>query len=295
MRRVAFKQVDVFTDTPFQGNPLAVILDGEGLTDRQMQQIARWTNLSETTFVLAPTHPDADYRLRIFTTVSELPFAGHPSVGSAHALREAGRLPSSRASWVMECAAGLRPMRIEQDDEYSDAAVIFVRVPAAELQPADPRVDAELAVALGLSAGAIQHARAVNVGPIWLIADIGDAQRLLDLQPDAAALLQLSQKLAVTGVTVFAGDETEHASCVLRSFCPGEGMFEDPVCGSGNAAVAAYRRARGDFAANAASYRARQGQCLGRNGFVDVRVSVDSSIEIGGQSVTTIDGYIRLD
>ena len=295
MRRVAFKQVDVFTHTPFQGNPLAVILDADGLTDRQMQQIARWTNLSETTFVLAPTHPDADYRLRIFTTVRELPFAGHPSVGSAHALREAGKLPSNRSSWIMECAAGLRPMHIELGDDSAGEVAIFVRVPDAELQPFDPIVDAELALALGLSAGATQHARAVDVGPIWLIADIGDAQRLLALQPDSAALLQLSQKLAVTGVTVFAGDETENASCVLRSFCPGEGMFEDPVCGSGNAAVAAYRRARGDFAADTARYRARQGQCLGRNGFVDVRLLTDSSIEIGGQSVTTIDGYMRLD
>lgn len=295
MRRVAFKQVDVFTHTPFQGNPLAVILDGEGLTDRQMQQIARWTNLSETTFVLAPTHPDADYRLRIFTTVRELPFAGHPSIGSAHALREAGKLPSSRSSWIMECAAGLRSMRIEHGNDPAGEVTIFVRVPDAELQPFDPNVDAELALALGLSAGAIQHARAVDVGPIWLIADIGDAQRLLALEPSAEALLQLSQKLAVTGVTVFASDETKHASCVLRSFCPGEGMFEDPVCGSGNAAVAAYRRARGDFAADSTRYRARQGQCLGRNGFVDVRLLTDSSIEIGGQSVTTIDGYIRLD
>ncbi len=289
----AFKQVDVFTRVPMLGNPLAVILDARGLSDQKMQQIANWTNLSETTFVLPPTRPEADYRLRIFTTARELPFAGHPSIGTAHALIEAGILLPRSGRWVQECAAGLLPLRMSGNSATDRS--LYVQVPRARVAAAEADVDRRLELALNRAPESIQQARIVNVGAIWLIADLGSAVEVRSLAPSPAALQQLASDLGVTGMTVFGRKSGGAAQLAVRSFCPGEGMFEDPVCGSGNASVAAYLHAQGGLQEIGYSYRASQGRELGRDGYVDVSVDAEGGIEIGGAAITCIDGTLNLE
>ena len=197
-RRSKFKQVDVFTDVPYLGNPVAVVLDGEGLSETQMLRLAAWTNLSETTFVLPSTV--ATYRLRIFTPRAELPFAGHPTIGSAHALREAGLIPAEATSVVQECGAGLVPVALDR------SGAVRVRVPAARLSPFAQ--SAELATLLGCRA---VGASIVDVGPRWIVVALEDVEALRRLAPDLRALEQLSRATDTTGVTVYAttGDGVE--------------------------------------------------------------------------------------
>jgi PhzF family phenazine biosynthesis protein len=293
MQQVAFKQVDVFTRVPMLGNPLAVILDARGLSDQRMQQIANWTNLSETTFVLPPTRPEADYRLRIFTTARELPFAGHPSIGTAHALIEAGMLQPRSGRWVQECGAGLLPLRMSGNSAADRS--LYVQVPRARIAAAEASVDRRLESALNCVPESIQQARIVNVGAVWLIADVGSAAKVRALTPSPATLQQLASDLGITGMTVFGRENGGAAQLAVRSFCPGEGMFEDPVCGSGNASVAAYLHAQGRLQEIGQNYRASQGRELGRDGYVDVSVDAEGGIEIGGAAITCIDGSINLE
>lgn len=292
MKQVAFKQVDVFTSIPFLGNPLAVVFDADGLGDTHMQQIARWTNLSETTFVLPPTRPGADYRLRIFTTARELPFAGHPSIGTAHALLESGRLQPRDGAWIQECAAGLLPMRVTETG--NDARRIFVRVPKARLAMPETQLDRRTEVALGFPPHSLKQVRVVDVGAVWLVADLGEAAQVRGLQPLGNALQSLTDAVGVTGITVFGRDRNANIALTVRSFCPGEGMFEDPVCGSGNAAVAAFLHANDQLGQIGTQYCASQGREVGRDGVVEVRVADDGAIEIGGAVVTCVDGVVNL-
>jgi len=287
MRTVRFKQVDVFTARPFAGNPVAVILDGQGLADAEMARIAAWTNLSETTFVLPSAR--ASYRLRIFTPRAELTFAGHPTIGSAHAVREAGMVPSE-APLVQECAAGLIPLAVGSD------GAIAARVPPARLTPF-PHTPA-LSELLGTP---IADPRVVDLGPRWIVADVGSPSVLRGLTPDLNAMSELNRRTDTTGVTVYAVDGAGSAAGVeLRSFAPLHGIAEDPVCGSGNASVGAYLHATGGLARfPGGRYLARQGAAVGRAG--EIQVSVDASsagdvpeIRIGGRAVTVIEGTIRL-
>ena len=283
MRTVRFKQVDVFTARPFAGNPVAVILDGQGLADAEMARIAAWTNLSETTFVLPSAR--ASYRLRIFTPRAELTFAGHPTIGSAHAVREAGMVPSE-APLVQECAAGLIPLAVGSD------GAIAARVPPARLTPfSDAPALSEL---LG---AAVTDPRVVDMGPRWIVTEVASAGVLRRLTPDLAAMSELDRRTDTTGVTVYAVDGE---GVELRSFAPLHGIAEDPVCGSGNASVGAYLHATGGLARfPGGRYLARQGAAVGRAG--EIQVSVDASsagdvpeIRIGGRAVTVIEGTIRL-
>jgi PhzF family phenazine biosynthesis protein len=292
MASVAFKQVDVFTQDRFLGNPLAVVLDAGALDDAQMQQIARWTNLSETTFVLPPTHPQADYRLRIFTTARELPFAGHPSIGTAHALLEAGRLRPRNDTWVQECAAGLLPLRCHVAEDA--VRRIHVRVPDARIAAAEPELDRRTELALGLTPHRLDQVRIVDVGAVWLIVDLGAASAVRGLAPSGGALQALTDSIGVTGVTVFGREQGADVALAVRSFCPGEGMFEDPVCGSGNASVAAYLHAIGGLGEIGRQYRVSQGRETGRDGYVDVSVHADGGIEIGGAAITCVDGMMHI-
>jgi len=283
MRTVRFKQVDVFTARPFAGNPVAVILDAQGLADAEMARIAAWTNLSETKFVLPSAR--ASYRLRIFTPRAELTFAGHPTIGSAHAVSEAGMVPSE-APLVQECAAGLIPLAVGSD------GAIAARVPPARLTPFS---DAPaLSEVLG---AAVADPRIVDMGPRWIVAEVASASVLRGLTPDLAAMSELDRRTDTTGVTVYAVDGE---GVELRSFAPLHGIAEDPVCGSGNASVGAYLHATGGLARfPGGRYLARQGAAVGRAG--EIQVSVDASsagdvpeIRIGGRAVTVIEGTIRL-
>jgi PhzF family phenazine biosynthesis protein len=290
-RTSAFKQVDVFTAEPLLGNPLAVILDAEGLSAADMQRIAAWTNLSETTFVLPPTQPQADYRLRIFTPRSELPFAGHPSVGTAHALLEAERV-ADKVDLVQECAAGLLPLRVVG---HGSARRIFVRTPRARFADLPQTANAAIAAALGVGAALEVAPRFVTVGPDWVICDLGSESVVRGLNPDMQAMIALRAKFGAVYFAVFGRAEGADYEVVVRAFCPADGIAEDPVTGSANAAIGEYLHASGQLPTIGASYRASQGRELGRDGYVDVRVDTHTGdVEIGGQTVTCVDGTLVL-
>lgn len=275
-----FKQVDVFTAVALKGNPVAVILDAEGLSAEQMQAIANWTNLSETTFVTAATDPAADYAVRIFTPKSELPFAGHPTLGTAHAVIEAGLATPKDGKVVQQCAVGL--VQVSQ----SGGGLSF-RLPRYAYEEAPE--DEKLAEALG--EGAIKGTpQIVNVGPRWVIAELSSAETVEQLAPDLPILAEYDRAQATTGMTVFA--EKPDGDIVVRSFAPADGIAEDPVCGSGNGAVAAYRLKAGQVSAGSL-YTASQGRQVGRDGHVHVSIEGDA-VHVGGDCVTVVDGTFRI-
>lgn len=285
--------VDVFTREPLRGNPVAVVLDTAGLDTAAMQSIARWFNLSETTFWLPATEPGADYRLRIFTPASELPFAGHPTLGSARAICAAGLAAPNAGRLVQQCGAGHVELREGGTDTWR------LRLPPAQITPVAPAALDELRAALGEPAcepldPAVAPA-IVDVGPRWLVARLGTATALRALTPDSGRLAALERRLGITGVTLFApADDGRGAGALeVRSFAPSAGVIEDPVCGSGNGSVAAFQLARGLLPRADAAYEARQGRCVGRDGRVEVTIDGSGDIWIGGACVTVAHG--RLD
>lgn len=290
-REVSFKQVDVFTATAYRGNPVAVVLDGSSLSDPEMQRIANWTNLSETTFVLPARDLRANYRVRIFTPLRELPFAGHPSVGTAHALLEAGAVTASDGSLIMECEAGLLPLSIEGTGATQR---IFVRVPAAQFSEPDLTLLVALSKALGVTVNQSPTPCNVTVGPTWTVVDLETESIVRGLRPDLARVAALTRDHDSVGVAVFGRCADPVLPFVVRCFCPADGIPEDPVTGSGQAAVAAFMRANGQLPAGIVHYAASQGREVGRDGVVQVRIGEDDRVDIGGQSVTCIDGNITL-
>ncbi len=276
----AFKQVDVFTQVPLKGNPVAVILDAEGLSTETMQAIANWTNLSETTFVMPATDPAADYAVRIFTPRSELPFAGHPTLGTAHAVIEAGLASVNGGKIIQQCAVGL--VEVSQ----SGSGLSF-RLPRYSYEDA-PDIGC-LVAALGDGA-IVGIPQIVNVGPRWVIAELASIAVLESLAPDLGSLANYDRKHHTTGLTVFAKGQDE--ALIVRSFAPADGVAEDPVCGSGNAAVAAFRLRLGQVAAGS-SYAVSQGRQVDRDGHVRVRIDGDV-IHVGGECVTVMEGSLRL-
>jgi PhzF family phenazine biosynthesis protein len=289
----SYKVVDVFTRRPLLGNPVAVVMDSEDLTSEAMQAIARWTNLSETTFVLPPTTAEADYRLRIFTPRSELPFAGHPTLGSAHAVLEAGCVrPRGSGRLIQECGIGLIELTREERD---GARRLAFGLPPAKLEPLHAREMDELERVLGCKVGLKVAPGIVNVGPIWIVAQLDDAAAVLNLRPDFARLAELERRLGVTGLTVFGTREHgDDAAIEVRSFAPSCGVEEDPVCGSGNGSVAAFLWRRGLVPPGGMDYVAAQGCCVGRDGRVELSVDAEGSVCVGGSCVTTVEGALTL-
>jgi len=277
MRLRKFAQVDVFTAVPYRGNPVAVVLDGEGLTDAEMQTFANWTNLSETTFVLPATDPGADYRVRIFTPKAELPFAGHPTLGTAHAVLAAGLASARDGRLVQQCAVGLVDLTV------GEGGLSFKLPRYALSELTDPEATAWIGAAVK---GAAQ---AVDVGPVWLVAELAEVAALENLAHDPARLTRYYEATGMTGATLFA---IEGDRVVVRSFAPGDGIPEDPVCGSGNAAVAAFRLLAGQIGAGD-SYVASQGRQVGRDGYVRVRID-GADVHVGGQCVTCVEGSVTL-
>jgi PhzF family phenazine biosynthesis protein len=280
-----YKVVDVFTAQPLLGNPVAIVLDAEGLDGATMQQIARWTNLSETTFVLPPTCPEADYRLRIFTPGSELPFAGHPTLGSAHAVLESGRVAPREGRLMQECGAGLIGIAVS-------GSTRVLTLPAARVSALAPDDVDELEAILGAPVNRSAAPALVDVGPIWIVAQLASADAVLAMQPDLARSAVFERRLRATGITVFGAYNVGDADIEVRSFAPSCGVGEDPVCGSGNGAVAVFRRARGLLPATHSAYVATQGQRVGRRGHVSVSVSTDGTVTVGGECVTVLDGAL---
>ena len=279
MQQRRFTQVDVFTAVPYKGNPVAVVLDGAGLSDAEMQTFANWTNLSETTFVLPPGDPAADYRVRIFTPKAELPFAGHPTLGTAHAVIEAGIAAAKQGKLVQECAVGLVDLTV------GESGLTFKLPRYAVSALSDPEASAWLGDGVEL----VGSPQAVDVGPVWLIAQLADVSALEHLAHDPARLTRYYEASGLTGATIYALDGDR---VVVRSFAPGDGIPEDPVCGSGNAAVAAWRLVSGQVQPRD-SYVASQGRQIGRDGYISVRFE-GADIHVGGQCVTCVRGEVRL-
>jgi PhzF family phenazine biosynthesis protein len=312
MQQRAFKQVDVFTATPYFGNPLAVVLDGAGLSDDQMQRFARWTNLSETTFVLPPKEAGrlggADYRVRIFTPGAELPFAGHPTLGTCHAWLQAGGTPRSPGRVIQECGVGLVQIR-------NDGSRLAFAAPPLKRSAPGPTQLSEIAQALGLKASQILTAQLLDNGPVWLGLLLESVQTVLALEPDHLALKNLGIKVGVVAVDAAAPTPAliarsnrearafgtaraapaltaeDEPTVEVRAFAAPVGVMEDPVTGSLNASLAQWLMADG-YAPT--TYTASQGTCLDRAGRVHLVRDASGQVWVGGDAVTCITGSVRL-
>lgn len=308
MRQRPFKQMDVFTAVPYVGNPLAVVLDGADLNDDEMQGFARWNNLSETTYLLPPTPKaaaaGADYRARIFTPGGELPFAGHPTLGTCQAWLESGGQPKQADVIVQQCAKGLVRIR-------KDGTQLAFAAPSLQRSNPSPALLAKVAAALGLQSRQIIAAQLLDNGPVWLGLLLDSEDTVLQLEPDHKALKNLGQKVGVAAVESVpaapnliarsnrearafgARAATEPADPVLevRAFAAPIGVDEDPVTGSLNASLAQWLIADGHLPER---YDAHQGTCLGRRGRVALQRDVEGQVWVGGDVVTCIGGSVLL-
>ena len=285
MRTHRFHQLDVFTSVPLRGNPLAVVHDALGLSDAQMADFARWTNLSETTFLLPPSDAaaaTADYRVRIFTPGGELPFAGHPTLGSCFAWLAAGGRARSEAVVVQECGVGL--VRVKRDAGSDRKRLAFAAPPLRRSGPLEAEVLAQIVAALKIDAGEVLHHQWVDNGPGWCAVMLPSGERVRSLKPDFAAMGAL--KLGVIGAQA-AGAATQFE---VRAFVPGLSVAEDPVTGSLNAGLAQWLIGAGLAPAR---YVAAQGFALGRDGRVYVQQD-GADLWIGGEVVPLIEGTVRL-
>ncbi|MDB5777954.1 MAG: phenazine biosynthesis protein PhzF family [Polaromonas sp.] len=305
MKQRLFKQVDVFTPVPYLGNPLAVVLDGSGLDDAAMQRFARWTNLSETTFLLPPEEATADYRVRIFTPGGELPFAGHPTLGSCHAWLQAGGQPQSAEFIVQQCQVGLVKIRREGN------RLAFAAPPLRRSAPS-PVLLAKVAAALGLKAPQVLAAQLLDNGPVWLGLLLDSPDTVLQLTPDHAALEQLDVKVGIAALypqeetlpligranreaRAFGASAKQTPGAApdleVRAFAASIGINEDPVTGSLNASLAQWLIESGHAPER---YLASQGACIGRAGQVHLERDAQGQVWVGGESVTCIDGQVAL-
>ena len=278
MSRFPFTQVDVFTATALRGNPLAVVHDADALDDECMQAFARWTNLSETTFLLAPRDPGADYRVRIFTPGGELPFAGHPTLGSCHAWLERGGKPRAHGEVVQECGVGAVRIRL------GDALPAFAAPPLARAEVAGDDLEAVLA-ALGVGRDKLVAAQWLNNGPNWLSLLLDSAATVLALEPDAARMKRF-RSVGVVGPHPAGGE----CAFEVRGFVGAPSLYEDPVTGSLNAGLGEWLIASGRAPER---YVTAQGTRLGRAG----RVAIEregATIWVGGATVTCIRGDVAL-
>ena len=273
----SFRQVDVFTTEPYRGNPVAVVHDAEGISDEQMQRFAHWTNLSETTFVLSPTAAGADYRVRIFTPVAELPFAGHPTLGTCHAWLEAGGAAQSDAEIVQECAAGLVSIRRTPD------GLGFAAPPLIRSGPVDEDELAHVAATLNIERGAIVAAEWADNGPGWVALLLESADAVLAVRPGL-----VDHDVGLVGPHPAGGE----AAFELRSFFPKDGATtEDPVTGSLNASVAQWLLRTGMASA---PYVASQGTALGRAGRVHISADEGGAVWVAGGTVTCVSGRVEI-
>lgn len=278
MTRHPFTQVDVFTEQALRGNPLAVVHGADGWTDARMQEFARWTNLSETTFLQTPVSPEADYRVRIFTPGGELPFAGHPTLGSCHAWLERGGVPKTPGRVVQECPYGLVPIRL-------DGVRSAFAAPPSKREGVDDETLARVIGALGLDRGKVKAAQWLDNGPRWLTLLVEDAATVLALEPDHSALKHLP-KVGVVAPHPAGGE------CLyeVRAFAASIGIVEDPVTGSLNASIAQWLIGQGIAPDR---YVAAQGTRMERSGRVHIERDGDTTW-VGGHSVSCIRGELSL-
>ena len=278
--RFDFKQMDVFSEVSLKGNPLAVVLEADDLSDERMAAFANWTNLSETTFLLRPRHPEADYRVRIFTTSGELPFAGHPTLGSCQAWLEAGGLPNG-PEIVQECGVGL--VRIRRDGKR----LAFLAPPLRKSGPLEAQLLERVRKGLGLEDEAIVDAQWVDNGAGWLAVMLRDRQQVLTMTPDFHLLKDLAVGVIAPWDPAVDGDDAQFE---VRAFIAGDGMPEDPATGSLNAGLAQWILGNG---LAPSSYVVSQGRTMGRAGRIYVE-QIGSDVWIGGNVVTCISGSLAI-
>lgn len=288
-----FKQVDVFTNRKFRGNPVAVFFDADGLKLEEMQAIARWTNLSETTFVSKPTNKNADYKLRIFTPGNELPFAGHPTIGSCFALIESGIIQPKSGKLIQECDAGLIEIMVDGDITTLKDLILSFRLPYYHTTPIGKSVQLKLEKALKIPSGSASRIASpvlLEVGPKWLTIQLLEGMDVVNLEPDYSEIAVLSKVHGWTGLEVFG--RHKDGTYESRSFAPVIGVNEDPACGSGAGAIGAYLSLIS--AKDTKSVEIKQGSNLGRD--AKLHVSIENTndgepyIVVGGQAVTCIVG-----
>ena len=310
MRSRRIVLVDVFTATPYFGNPLAVVLDGAGLDDAEMQRFARWTNLSETCFLLPPLAPPADYRVRIFTPGGELPFAGHPTLGSCHSWLHAGGRAKASEFIVQQCDIGL--VNIRSEPSGSEGQRLAFAAPPLKRSAADPALLAHVAEALGLQPAQVLASQLLDNGPVWLALLLDSADSVLRLAPDHSALAKLAVKVGVAArytpeqppaliaranreARAFSpGDRQAPAPAPdleVRAFAASIGIHEDPVTGSLHASLAQWLIGEGYLPER---YLASQGMCLGRAGQIYLARDAYGQVWVGGETVICIDGQVTL-
>ena len=271
-----YLELDVFGSSPGKGNPLGVVLDAQGLNTSEMQAFANWLNFSETTFVSDYTKDN--YDIRIFTPQEELPFAGHPTIGTATALLHLGLLQPGEA--IQHCASGSLPLRLQED-------CVFVRTPEAKVI-AQPKLTNHIETLVGIK---LNHPPAsIDVGPIWLTANLKNRAELLQVNMDFTKLETFIDTTSSIGLNLYALNDGQ---VFVRSFVPEPGIMEDPVCGSGNAAVAAHLRHTDGTKLSGLRYQARQGECVGRDGLVEISIE-DQEIWLGGQAHVVVEGMVNL-
>ena len=288
MQQRPFRQIDVFSHHPGFGNPVAVVLDAQGLSDADMRRFAAWTNLSETTFLMPPTAAGhaagADYRLRIFSPRGELPFAGHPTLGTCRAWLQQGHTPRVPGLVVQESAQGLVQI------EHQGDTLAFAAPPLQRSKPS-PALVPLVASALGLRPHQIRATQLLDNGPVWLGLLLDSAETVLGLTPDHARLKDLGQDVGVIHIAPDAGDNPERPGAVVRAFAAPMGNPEDPVTGSLNASLAQWLIAEGLAPTR---YLVAQGECLGRAGRVYIRQDAQGQVWVGGHTVTCIEGTALL-
>jgi PhzF family phenazine biosynthesis protein len=284
-----YVQLDVFADRPGAGNPLAVVLDGEGLDDKAMQAIARWMRLPETTFVFPATSADASYRLRIFSPRREVPFAGHPSVGTAHAVLEAGLAEPREGVLIQEGMAGLLPLRVDGEGR---SRTIAVRTPKARVMEVADASDPRLRETLrGLPLGALPPAL-MDGGRRWWLVELADEASLRSATPDWAAISRLAQDTGSMGLCVFARSLDPIYYLAVRAWVGAPAHFEDAASGAANATLAAWLASQDALPGDSGFYRVSQGREVGHDAIIELLVDAEGEVWSGGRVCTVVRGAI---
>jgi PhzF family phenazine biosynthesis protein len=290
MSKFRYLQLDVFPASRGGGNPLGVVVDASGWSDADMQAFAAWTNLVETTFLLPPSSDPANYRLRIFTPTSEIPFAGHPTIGSAQAALQTGFAQPRDGKLIQECGAGLLPIRVHGDDHTRE---LFVRAPAASVVAIARDIPPGLRAVVGSHAlGALPPAL-VEGGRRWWVVEFADEAGVRNWQPDHAAILALAKADRCLGICVFARGSNAEFELTVRAFPAGVGIVEDPASGAANGLIAAWIAQHEAAGALARGYRVSQGREMGHDARIVVRIDANRAVWVGGRTDIVVDGTLR--
>lgn len=285
-----YLQLDVFASRAGGGNPLGVVLGAQDWSAGDMQRFATWTNLVETTFVLPATTPAASYQLRLFTPDREIPFAGHPTVGSAHAVLESGFAQAREGRLIQECAAGLLPIHVEGAGSQRR---LFVQAPAGRVLREDGAAEPLLRAVLGdIALGNLPPAF-LEGGRRWWVAELADEMTVRGWKADHAAIGTLARATDSLGLCVFARAQNTDYDLVVRAFPAGVGIIEDPASGAANGLIAEWIALREPQGALARGYRVSQGREVGRDATILIRFGANKAIWVGGQTHTVVDGMTR--